>query len=913
MADIKKTVEIIFNAGGDLGNGLQTFSSDISQFESSVGTVTGPLAGLTDSLFKTEAAILAVAAAYGGFAISKAIEFQTAQTDLAKVLGDTDPAIDSFTEGVIELSEEYGIASTTILQGIANFKQAGFTASESALLQKQALDLVIAGDIEAALASDLLVASLKGFGFEASETSRFIESLNNVSNNYATDLEQLAIGMSRVSPIASQLGFSFDETAGILTPVIEVFRSGAEAANALRTGLLKLTDDSKPVQDALKQIGVNQFDSNGIMRDGRAIFFDVAEAFRTLDQNQKLVVTSQLVGIEQAGRMITVFDNLEKVNQITATAMERTGSVTQEVSLRLANAGKQAEIAFQSFNNLAIAVGEKLLPGFGDVTAGSNTLLQAFKNIVNAGGLEPLFTAMAEQSEDIGIFLEDIAAALPEAFAGLDFTNLLASFQNIRDSIGGLFDDLDLTDPEQLNLALQKLLDFLALLSNASAGAIQGLEPLIDGFVSLLETLAESDGDSQTFIGNIGGIATTIDKVLPALSFFADALGIVGGALGIIAGTKAIGSFGALGSAMGLLNPVSATLAAAVGAITFAIGANVTAAEELGAANKQLGIDSQNTADNLGKAQSRLREISVITGVTVTSIQELDEALATGNILFDEATGKYSSAASGIRNYDKEVVDAVGDTDSWADSIAGVTGVLRDMGIAVDGSVLGITDLGTEQEKLNALIAEADSQGLSYRAGLKDGVATIETWGDANKEAEQTLAKVTEEVDKLTDREKLLITNSLEVEKTLLQLASNEKIKAMEFTAQINVAQIEADAQRVEAAFLAASDIIASFTNESVGILGLLGDESISAFDKLAITDAIKQNQKRQDKALDNATKLNDAQVEYMRARTEALIKGEAKIVINADGLQPALEEVLRSLVEFIQIEANEEGLELLL
>ena len=913
MADIKKTVEIIFNAGGNLGSGLETFGSDVNTFTSSIGSVSGPVASLTDSLLKTEAAILAIGAAYGGFAISKAIEFQTAQTDLAKVLSDTDPQIDSFTEGVIALSEGYGIASTTILQGIANFKQAGFSAAESAMLQKEALDLVIAGDIDAAIASDLLVASLKGFGFEASETSRFIESLNNVSNNYATDLEQLALGMSRVSPIASQLGFSFDETAGVLTPVIEVFRSGSEASRALRTGLLRLVDDSKPVQDALKLIGVNQKDSNGIMRSGRDIFFDVSRAFQSIDESQKLVVTSQLVGIEQAGRMITVFDNLEKVNQITATAMERTGSVTQEVGLRLAGAGKQVDIAVQSFNNLAIAVGDKLLPGFGEVTDGTNMLLQAFKDIVNAGGLEPLFTAMAEQSEDIKTFLEGIAEALPDAFAGLDFTNLLSSFENIRNSIGGLFDDLDLTDPEQLGAILQKLLDFLALFTNASAGAIEGLEPLIDGFVTLLETLAESDGNSQTFIGNIGGIATTIDKILPSLGFFADALGIAGGALAVIAGTKAVGTISALSKALTLLNPVSAAVAAAVGAITFALDKNVEAFDEVNDIAKQNIIDQKNTASQYIKIGAELIRISEITGVTVTSLDELNAALKDGTITLDQATGKYSSAKLELRDFDKEVADAVGVSGDWAQANIDVIDTLNAMGIAVDGSVIGVVNLEEEQEKLNVLIAEADKAGLSYRAGIEDGVAVIETWGDANENAEETLAKLTEEVDKLTDRERLLIENSLEVEKTLLQLASNEKIKAMEFTAQINVAQLEADAQRVEAAFLAASEIIDSFTNESVGILGLLGDESISAFDKLAITDAIRQNQKRQDKALDNATKLNDAQVEFMRARTDALIKGEAKIVVNAEGLQPALEEVLRSLVEFIQIEANEEGLELLL
>jgi TP901 family phage tail tape measure protein len=44
-----------------------------------------------------------------------------------------------------------------------------------------------------------------------------------VSNKYATDVKQLGLGMSKLAPIAKTMGLSFEETAGILTPVIEVF------------------------------------------------------------------------------------------------------------------------------------------------------------------------------------------------------------------------------------------------------------------------------------------------------------------------------------------------------------------------------------------------------------------------------------------------------------------------------------------------------------------------------------------------------------------------------------------------------------------------------------------------------------------------------------------------------------------
>ncbi len=314
-------------------------------------SVTSPLAGLTTTLVKTELAIGALAAGLGAIAFDQSVKFEAATLDLAKVLDTTEGSVESFTAQMSELALEFGIASTELIQSQANFIQAGFSASDAANLVRDSLNLVIAGDIEAAEASELLIASLKGFREPASEAARLTDILNEVSNNYATNVKELAIGMAGIAPIANQMGFSFEETAGILTPVIEVFRSGSQAAIALKTGLLRLVDDSAPVQDALTQIGVAQRDANGDLRSGKEILADVAVAFKNLDDNQKVFLTSQLVGIEQAARLTQVFDNLSQSTEITNSALNASGSAAKEVAIRLASAEVQINRAKTAFGH----------------------------------------------------------------------------------------------------------------------------------------------------------------------------------------------------------------------------------------------------------------------------------------------------------------------------------------------------------------------------------------------------------------------------------------------------------------------------------------------------------------------------------------------------------------------------------
>jgi hypothetical protein len=58
---------------------------------------------------------------------------------------------------------------------------------------------------------------------------------------------------------------------------------------------------------------------------------------------------------------------------------------------------------------------------------------------------------------------------------------------------------------------------------------------------------------------------------------------------------------------------------------------------------------------------------------------------------------------------------------------------------------------------------------------------------------------------------------------------------------------------------------------------------------------------------------MNNFQMDYIRARTDALNRGDGMITINAQGLEPELELVLHKIIELTQIKANEEGLAFLL
>ncbi len=138
------------------------------------------------------------------------------------------------------------------------------------------------------------------------------------------------------------------------------------------------------------------------------------------------------------------------------------------------------------------------------------------------------------------------------------------------------------------------------------------------------------------------------------------------------------------------------------------------------------------------------------------------------------------------------------------------------------------------------------------------------------------------------------------------ELASNERIKNLEFTAEIITTKLETDAKRVEATF-ASIDTAINSTGELLGNLfdNLTGTNN--RWDKLRIEDQIdKENQRRQD-ALDLQKKLTEAEIDRIKAQTESLNRGDALIQVDGKGLAPELEAFMWKILSVIRVRANAE------
>lgn len=137
------------------------------------------------------------------------------------------------------------------------------------------------------------------------------------------------------------------------------------------------------------------------------------------------------------------------------------------------------------------------------------------------------------------------------------------------------------------------------------------------------------------------------------------------------------------------------------------------------------------------------------------------------------------------------------------------------------------------------------------------------------------------------------------------EIASNERIKTIDAYVKLNVADLEAQAKQVQAAFSSIDTTIKS-TGDLLG--GLFGNlSSADTYTKLRIVEQIEAENKRRDAALEIQKQLTQAEIENIQAKSRALERGDSVIKIDGTGLEPHLNAFMFEVLKAIRVSVNPE------
>ena len=225
------------------------------------------------------------------------------------------------------------------------YYQQGLTTSQSMALANETLKMARIGGIEAAEATDMMTAALRGFNMEINQGSA--QKINDVYSKLAAitaaDTKEIGSAMERTASIASSANMDFETTSAFLSQMIETTREAPEnLGTAMKTIIARFQEmkqdpnslidsegqamDFNRVDKALKTIGVSLTNEKNEFRDLDDVFLEISSRWDGLTQAQQRYIATIAAGSRQQSRFIAMMQDYDRTLELVDAAYTAEGA-----------------------------------------------------------------------------------------------------------------------------------------------------------------------------------------------------------------------------------------------------------------------------------------------------------------------------------------------------------------------------------------------------------------------------------------------------------------------------------------------------------------------------------------------------------------------------------------------------------
>lgn len=183
----------------------------------------------------------------------------------------------------------------------------------------------------------------------------------------------------------------------------------------------------------------------------------------------------------------------------------------------------------------------------------------------------------------------------------------------------------------------------------------------------------------------------------------------------------------------------------------------------------------------------------------------------------------------------------------------------------------------------------------------------LQKTADAAGDTVEPVKAVGDQLEKTAEQAAKAQKSTQDYQLAMAKIVSGERVKLTEIGVKFKTEQLKADAAKVKAIMANIGTSISSTSSLLGSLFGNL-KETTNFSDRWALQDQIKDTNKANQRALDDAHNAAEQLLKMNEARLERMASGDALIKISGDGLTPALEMVLFEIVELVQLRVSEEA-----
>lgn len=250
-------------------------------------------------------------------------------------------------------ANKLGAAINDLYGSTTLYYQQGLRTKAAMALGIETTKMARIANIEAADATNLMTAALRGFNMELNETSA--QKVNDIYSELAAitaaDTHEIGVAMSKTASIASSANMELETTAALLSQIIETTREAPETAGtAMKTIIARFSEvkelvnqgqltgedtegeiiDVNKIQGALRSVGIsmNEFFKGTEGLDD--VLLKLASKWDTLDFTTQRYIATTAAGSRQQSRFIAMMSDYSRTQELVSAAYNSTGASQEQ-------------------------------------------------------------------------------------------------------------------------------------------------------------------------------------------------------------------------------------------------------------------------------------------------------------------------------------------------------------------------------------------------------------------------------------------------------------------------------------------------------------------------------------------------------------------------------------------------------
>ena len=346
------------------GAALTTFGTTMSALGTKILTAISPLL------------------AFEAYAAKVGVSFEKAMDTVQATSQASSTDMEKLTAKAKEMGENTSKSATDAAEGLNYMALAGWKTEEMLTGIEPILKASVAYNADLGTTSDLATDSLSALGLTAKDLGHYLDIVSNAQSNSNTTGTALMESYIEVGGTFKNLNTTLEESSTLLGVMANRGIKSSEAGTSLNSILINLTKKSGESAEALSQLGISAFDSEGKFKGITVVLRELNEKFKDMTEEQQTTYKSMIAGKTQ----ITGFNALlsgvaEEYDTLYQKQSTCNGALEEMYATMSANTQGKIDAFKSKLEALGIQMADHLLPHINSLLDKLMNLIDWFSNL----------------------------------------------------------------------------------------------------------------------------------------------------------------------------------------------------------------------------------------------------------------------------------------------------------------------------------------------------------------------------------------------------------------------------------------------------------------------------------------------------------------------------------------------------